>query len=169
MDVQELLFTALRASAIYVFLLVVLRLLGKRTVGHATAFDFMVALILGEVVDEPIYGDVPMAQALVAIGVIAGWHYVNSWLSYRSPRFDHLTGGSPTVLIRDGVIDRRGMRTERVNHEELWSMLRLNGIERLEDVREARLEPDGMLSVVKTDAAQEARREDVDRAIGKAA
>ena len=168
MDAQELLFTALRASAIYVFLLIVLRILGKRTVGHATAFDFMVALILGEVVDEPIYGDVPMAQALVAIGVIAAWHYVNSWLSYRSPRFDHLAGGSPTVLVRDGVIDRRGMRTERVNHEELWSMLRLNGIDRLEDVREARLEPDGMLSVLKTEAAQEARREDVERA-GKAA
>ena len=53
MDMHELGLTALRASAIYVFLLVVLRVLGKRTVGHATAFDFMIALILGEVVDEP--------------------------------------------------------------------------------------------------------------------
>jgi uncharacterized membrane protein YcaP (DUF421 family) len=169
MDFHELGLTALRASAVYVFLLVVLRLLGKRTVGHATAFDFMVALILGEVVDEPIYGDVPLAQAFIAIGVIAAWHYLNSYLSYRSERFDRLAGGSPTVLVKDGQMVRDGMRSERVNKEELWSMLRLNGIDRLEDVREAALEPDGMLSVIKTDAAQEVRKEDLDRVLGTAA
>lgn len=169
MDFHEPGLTALRASAIYVVLLVVLRVLGKRTVGHATAFDFMIALILGEVVDEPIYGDVPLAQAFVAIGVIAAWHYVNSWLSYRSERFDHLAGGSPTLLVKDGKMVARGMRSERVNRAELMSMLRLNGIDRLEDVREASLEPDGMLSVIKTDAAQEARKEDLDRVLGTAA
>src|SRR5688500_10419356 len=78
MEWQELGYTALRASLIDIFLLVVIRLLGKRTVGHATAFDFIVALILGEVVDEPIYGDVPFMQGLVVIAVIAAWHWTNS-------------------------------------------------------------------------------------------
>lgn len=169
MDYQELALTALRATAIYVFLLVVLRLLGKRAVGDATAFDFMVALILGEVVDEPIYGDVPLVQGLVVIGVIAGWHAVNSYLSYRSPRFDRLAGGSPDVLIRNGVIDRKAMRRERLNDEELWVLLRLQQIERLEDVKEATLEPDGQLSVIKTDAARELTRADVATLLGRVA
>lgn len=169
MDYQDLAWTALRATAIYVFLLVVLRCLGKRAVGDATAFDFMVALILGEVVDEPIYGDVPLLQGFVAIAVIAGWHAVNSYLSYRSPRFDRLTGGSPTVLVRDGEIDRKAMRRERINEAELWTLLRLQQIDELRDVKEATLEPDGELSVIKADGARELTRADVGRLLDRAA
>jgi uncharacterized membrane protein YcaP (DUF421 family) len=169
MDWQELVLTALRATLIYTFLLVVIRLLGKRTIGHSTAFDFMVALILGEVVDEPIYGDVPVVQALVVIAVIAAWHWVNSWLSYRSPWIDWLTAGVPRVLVRDGAIDRAAMAKELVNEEELWSMLRENGIERLEDVKTATLESGGKLSVLKTAEARELRKGDLDRLRGRVA
>ena len=169
MDLQELAFTALRASAIYVFLLIVVRLLGKRTVGSATAFDFMVALILSEVVDEPIYGDVSMTQGMLVIAVIAGWHLVNSYLSYRSQRFDRLVGGEPTVLVKDGAMVPRGMRQERINEEELGSLLRLQGIENLRDVKQATLEPDGLLSVLRSDDAQELRKSDLDRVLRKAA
>jgi uncharacterized membrane protein YcaP (DUF421 family) len=169
MDVHELAMTALRATAVYVFLLVVVRLLGKRTVGGATAFDFMVALILSEVVDEPIYGDVPLVQGLLAIAVVAGWHAVNSYLSYRSRRFDRLTGGEPTVLVKNGAIMRDGMRKERMNDEELWSLLRLHGIDELGDVKEATLEPDGLLSVLKTDDARELQKRDLDEVLRRAA
>jgi uncharacterized membrane protein YcaP (DUF421 family) len=169
MDINELAMTALRATAIYVFLLVVVRLLGKRTVGAATAFDFMVALILSEVVDEPIYGDVPLVQGLLVIAVVAGWHAVNSYLSYRSQRFDRLTGGEPTVLVEDGKIVRRAMRRERINEAELRSLLRVQGIEELADVKTATLEPDGVLSVIKTDEAQELQKRDLDRVLRKAA
>ena len=169
MDYHELAMTALRATAIYVFLLVVMRFLGKRAVGDATAFDFIVALILGEVVDEPIYGDVPLVQGLLVIAVIAGWHAVNSYLGYRSPRFDRLTGGSPTILVRDGAIDRKALRRERINDAELRVMLRLHQIEDLKDVKEATLEPDGQLSVIKTDEARELTRSDVARLLGRAA
>ena len=168
MDVHELAMTALRATIIYGFLLVIVRLLGKRTVGGATAFDFMVALILGEVVDEPIYGDVPLVQGLLVIAVVAGWHGVNSYLSYRSERFDRLAGGQPTVLVKNGALVRKGMRQERINEEELWSLLRLQGIENLRDVKQATLEPDGLLSVLKTDAARELQKRDLE-AVRKAA
>jgi uncharacterized membrane protein YcaP (DUF421 family) len=161
MDVQELALTALRATVIYFFLLVVVRLLGKRTIGHSTAFDFIVALILGEVVDEPIYGDVPLVQALLVIAVIGGWHAVNAYLSYRSQTFDRLTGGSPTALIRDGQLDRRAMRRERVNEGDLRSLLRLQQIDDLSEVKLATLEPNGGLSVIKTDRARELRKGDL--------
>jgi uncharacterized membrane protein YcaP (DUF421 family) len=169
MDIHELAMTALRASIIYVFLLVIVRFLGKRTVGSATAFDFMVALILSEVVDEPIYGDVPLVQGLLVIAVVAGWHAVNSYLSYRSKRFDRLTGGGPTELVRNGALVRDGMRKERVNEGELWSLLRLQGIEDLRDVKRATLEPDGLLSVIKTDGARELQKRDLDAVLRKAA
>lgn len=84
MDPQDLMLTALRASLIYFFLLFVVRILGKREVGNTSAFDLIVALMLGEVVDEAIYGDVSMAKGMLAIGVIAVWHLINSWASYRN-------------------------------------------------------------------------------------
>jgi uncharacterized membrane protein YcaP (DUF421 family) len=161
MDWQELAYTAARATVIYMFLLVVIRLLGKRTVGHSTAFDFMVALILGEVVDEPIYGDVPFAQGLVVIAVIAAWHWTNSWLSYRSRGIDWLTGGQPRVVVKDGTVDRGAMAKELLNEAELWSLLREQGIERLEDVKTATLEPGGKLSVLRTEHAREIRKADL--------
>ena len=169
MDTHELAMTALRTTAIYVFLLVIVRLLGKRTIGSATAFDFMVALILSEVVDEPIYGDVPLIQGMLVIAVVAGWHGINSYLSYRSERFDRLAGGEPTVLVKDGVIVPRGMKQERINAEELRSLLRLQGIDDLRDVKQATLEPDGLLSVLKTDEARELQKRDLEAVFRRAA
>jgi uncharacterized membrane protein YcaP (DUF421 family) len=67
MDATELLLTAARALAVYALLLAVIRVLGKREVGNFTAFDLLVALMLGEVVDEIIYGEVEFAQGAVAI------------------------------------------------------------------------------------------------------
>jgi uncharacterized membrane protein YcaP (DUF421 family) len=64
MDTSELLFTALRATFVYFFLLLVVRILGKREIGATSAFDLIVALILGEVVDEIIYGDVTLLQGV---------------------------------------------------------------------------------------------------------
>lgn len=163
MDAQELALTAGRAFIIYVFLLAVVRLLGKRTVGNFSAFDLIVALILGEIVDEPIFGDVPMAQALLAIAVVAVLHAGNEFLSYRSTAFDRLTSGGSTVLVRNGVPDRRALAKERINEEELMSLLRMQSIDNLADVREARLEPSGQLSVLKTDQAKELKKGDLQR------
>jgi uncharacterized membrane protein YcaP (DUF421 family) len=151
MELREVALVALRGLVIYVFLLALLRVMGKRTVGGPTVFDFMVALILGELVDEPIYGDAPLVQALVALATVAGLHYLNSYLGYRSSIFDRLTGGSPRVLVRNGRVDEDALAREHVNSNELMSMLRANQIERLEQVKLATLEPDGHLSVLKAE------------------
>ena len=169
MDVQELAFTAGRSLVIYAFLLVVVRLLGKRAVGNFSAFDLIVALILGEVVDEPIYGDVPVIQALLAIAVVAFLHYVNSLLSFRSVTFDRLTGGVARVLVRNGEIDRDGLAMERVNEEELKALLRMQEVDELGEIKEARLEASGHLSVIKTEQAKELQKGDLKRAFKEGA
>ena len=86
MDPRELMLTAARAAAVYVFMLIVIRALGKRTVGNFSAFDLIVALMLGEVVDEIIYGDVLFIQGAVAIVAIAALAYADAWLAYFAPR-----------------------------------------------------------------------------------
>src|SRR5574339_1245366 len=161
MDLTELMWTALRASFVYLFLLVVVRLLGKREIGASSAFDLVVALILGEVVDEIIYADVTILQGVVAIGVVAVWHLVNSWASYKSSFIDRLTGAPPTVVVKNGEIQRKNLAKERLNEQELFSELRMMGVDDVKEVKQATLEPNGKISVIQEELAKPVQRQDL--------
>src|SRR5512145_2578539 len=102
MDFQELLMTAARAAGVYALMLVVIRALGKRTVGNFSAFDLLVALMLGEIVDEMIYGDVRFIQGTVAIVAIATITYAESWLSYWDHGMEAILEGKPTIVVKKG-------------------------------------------------------------------
>lgn len=164
MDVNELLYTALRASFVYLFLLLIVRVLGKREIGSTSAFDLVVALILGEVVDEIIYGDVTILQGVVAIVVVAVWHLLNSWASFKSEFIDRLTGAPPTVLVRNGEIQRKHLAQERLNEDELFSELRMMGVDDPKEVKQATLEPNGKISVILEDWAKPVQYQDVTEA-----
>jgi uncharacterized membrane protein YcaP (DUF421 family) len=160
MDIQELLLTAARAVAVYVLMLIVIRALGKRTVGNFSAFDLLVALMLGEVVDEIIYGDVRFIQGTVAIVVIGALAYVDSWLAF-FPALEAILEGKPTIVVRDGEFDRKGMRAERMNESDVLGHLRGQGIHDMREVHLAIVENDGSVSVLKQTWAQEAQKADV--------
>ena len=161
MDPQELLLTAIRGVGVYVLMLVVIRLLGKRSVGAFSAFDLLVALMLGEVVDEIIYGDVSFLQGVVAIVVIAVLHYVTGWAAYASKALDHILEGSPTVIIRNGELDRKGLAAERINEEDALSFLRLHSIDDMREVKLASVEPSGQISIIKEDWAEAVQKGDL--------
>ena len=150
-----------RIGATYLFLLLLLRLAGKRTIGQATPFDFIVALVLGDFPDDVIWGDVPVAQGIVAFGTIMTLHLAVAYASYRSVRVDRLVSGSPTVVVRHGRRRRKGMAAVRMNEPDLDVQLRLHGRARLTDVAEAIIEPNGRLSLRPTPAAQTAERRDL--------
>jgi uncharacterized membrane protein YcaP (DUF421 family) len=171
MDIQELAMTAARTAVIYIFLLIVLRVLGKRTVGNFTPFDLtvgnftpfdlVVAFMMSEVVDEPIFGDVPLVQGLLAITMVALLHFANSYLSFRSLTFDKLVGGEPKVVIRDGELQWDEMASERINEEELCSLLREQQVDDIQEVKRGTLETNGVLSVIKKEEAKELQKGDV--------
>lgn len=160
-DIRELVWTALRASFVYLFLLLVVRILGKREIGNTSAFDLVVALILGEVVDEIIYGDVTILQGVIAIVVVALWHLVNSWASFKSDFIDKLTGAPPTVVVKNGQIQRKNLAKERLNEAELFSELRMMGVENVKEVKQATLEPNGTVSVLLEEWAKPVQRQDM--------
>jgi uncharacterized membrane protein YcaP (DUF421 family) len=163
MDLQELLLTSARAAAVYVLMLSVVRLLGKRTVGNFSAFDLIVALMLGEVVDEIIYGDVRFIEGTVAIVTLSALAAGDSWASSRNQRIQSIVEGRPTVVVRDGDFVRKGMREERLSEQDVLAMLRLEGVRDLREIRLATLETDGEMSVLRYDWAEPAQRADVSR------
>lgn len=161
MDWQELGMTAARGVLVYVAMLVVIRILGKRTIGNFTAFDLLVALMLGEVVDEIIYGDVSIAQGLVAIVVVAAAKYVTAWLTFWDHGLNKILEGTPTEIVRHGEFVREGMREELMNEKEVLATLRLQGVADMREVERAVLEVDGEVSVIKEDWAEPLRKVDV--------
>jgi uncharacterized membrane protein YcaP (DUF421 family) len=150
----------LRASIVYVVLLVLLRLSGKRTVKETTPFDFVVALMVGDFPDDVIWGEVPMVQGVVAVGTILGLHGLVLYATYRSQRLDRLIG-SPAVIVRDGMPLPSRLRRERIAPDALRSGLRERGIGDLAEVGEVTVEPNGQLSVRPHEGARLADRRDL--------
>ena len=162
MDPRELMLTAARAAAVYALMLVVIRALGKRTVGNFSAFDLIVALMLGEVVDEIIYGDVQFMQGTVAIVAIGALAYTDSWLAFYDHGMEAVLEGKPTVVVRDGAFDRKGMRQERMNEKDVLAALRTDGVHDMREVHLAVVEHDGHVSVLKHSWAEPAQKADID-------
>jgi uncharacterized membrane protein YcaP (DUF421 family) len=161
MDTHELLMTALRALGVYVLMLVVIRVLGKRTVGNFSAFDLLVALMLGEIVDELIYGDVSFLQGVVAIGVIALAEYGTNWLSYFDHGMNAILEGTPAVIVKNGEFQHNVMRRERMNRTDVLAALRLQGIDDVREVKLATVETDGEVSVIQEEWAEPVQKSDL--------
>jgi uncharacterized membrane protein YcaP (DUF421 family) len=161
MEIRELLMTAARAAAVYGLMLIVVRALGKRTIGNLSAFDLIVALMLGEVVDEMIYGDVRFIQGTVAIVVLGAVAYADSLLCYWDRCMEAILEGKPTIVVKRGEFHRPGMRRERMNEKDVLAALRTYGVRDMREVEYALVEHDGTVSVVPFDWAQPLIKADI--------
>ena len=156
---------ALRALAAFVFLLVLLRLSGKRAVAQASPFDFVLALMLGELVDKFLTAHVAAPQFLVATGTLAVLHAFTARASHASHFFARFVEGEPVVFQRGGVPLAAALRRERLSGGEVEEMLRHHGLDLADwdEVVEARLETSGHASVLAQDRAREAQKRDLQR------
>lgn len=153
-----------RTVVIYALMLLMIRITGKRTIGNLTAFDMLIALIMGDLAGDAIYGDVPLGSAVVAVLSLSGLHYANSWLSYCVPRAGAWLEGRPTPIVEEGKWRLEGLRRERMTEQEARGELRLEGIEDLSEVKLAQVENDGQVSVIRENWAEPVRRCDVEGA-----
>ena len=161
MTAPGLLAIAGRVAIVYVLMLGMIRVLGKRTIGNLTAFDMLVALIMGDLAGTAIYGEVPIMSAVVAVATLSLIHYANSWLVLDRPQVARLLEGEATAIVEHGRLVRRGLKREHMSEEEALAELRLEGIDDLSQVKLARVERDGRVSVVREEWAEPARRGDV--------
>jgi len=156
---------AVRALAAFLFLLILLRLSGKRAVAQASPFDFVLALILGELVDKFLTARVEARQFLVAAGTLSLVHGFTSVASHASHAFARFVEGEPVVFQRGGVPIPAALRGERLSGGEVQEMLRHHGLDPTDadEVAEARLETSGHVSVTAQGWAREAQKSDAPR------
>jgi uncharacterized membrane protein YcaP (DUF421 family) len=141
-----------RTSAIYLVVVIAIRLLPKRQAGSLSPHDVMVLVLMGGLTSKAMEGESKSAtEYLFMICVLLFWGYVFSWLAHRFPRLRPLQQENPTPLVQHGRLLRRNMQREIITEEELLASLRKEGISDITEVRQAILEADGQISVIKYD------------------
>jgi len=138
-----------RVSVVYLFLYFLLRFVLKRESGALGLTDLLVIVLIADAVQNGMAGEYrTILGALVVSTTIVFWDYVLSWLSFRSPRLRRLIRPGPLLLVKNGRPIKRALQSELITEEELMGELRLQGIDRIEDVREAYMEENGQISVI---------------------
>jgi uncharacterized membrane protein YcaP (DUF421 family) len=139
----------LRSAVVYVFLLVLLRLTGKRQVGQLAPFDLVLLLVLSNSVqnsmnggDNSLVGGLVSAVTLVAVNAAVGY------MTYRSKRLEAFIEGRPEILIHNGKLIEAVMASAKLTQHELHAALRQSGCSCVEEVHTAVLENNGAISVV---------------------
>jgi uncharacterized membrane protein YcaP (DUF421 family) len=141
-----------RIAIIYVFLLIALRLMGKREFGQLTPFELVTLLLIPEILTEALHaGESSLTAAFIGVSTLLSLVFITSVLAYRVPWIGRWTEGRPVVLVQNGDLVAWAMHRERVSPEEVLSELHKTGLERIDQVKWGVLETDGKISFVPLD------------------
>jgi uncharacterized membrane protein YcaP (DUF421 family) len=143
---------AVRSAIIYLFLVIALRVGGKREVGQLTTPDLVVLLVVANGVQNAMVGqNTTVLGGVVSTVAVIGVAKVVQIAVSRSRRLEKALIGEPRILIIDGVPDPRAMREEEISMDELLAALREHGVEHVNEVHLAVLEVDGSISMIPAD------------------
>lgn len=140
----------IRGVVMYFFLLIVIRIAGKRTLAEITAFDLILLLIISESTQQALVGnDFSLTNAFILIITLVSIDIALSILKQRSWRFDKWIEGTPVVIMKDGVVLREVLRKSRIDETDILEAARkLRGLERLDQIKFAILEKDGGITII---------------------
>jgi uncharacterized membrane protein YcaP (DUF421 family) len=145
----------LRGSAVYWFLFLIFRFVLRRDVGAVGIADVLLLVLIADAAQNAMSADYhSITEGLILVSTIVGWNWLLDSLSSKSPRFARLVAPQALVLIRNGRVHHANLRREMLTLDDLKSRLRLQGVERIADVKIAHLEEDGQISVIRTRARE---------------
>jgi uncharacterized membrane protein YcaP (DUF421 family) len=134
----------LRPAVVYLFLVVVLRVFGKRELAQLNPFDLVVLLSLSNTVQNAIIGnDNSLTGGLIGAFALLAINYIVVRYLFRHRRLDQIFEGKPTTLVEDGKVLKRGLAKELLTHSELMTVLHRQGFNGLNEVERCVLEPGG--------------------------
>src|ERR687886_2554597 len=140
---------ALRAVAVFGFIYVLTRIIGRRELSSLEPFDLILLIVLGDAVQQGLtQDDYSVTGAITVITTFAVLQVLLSYLNFRVPRLRPILDGEPIVIVQDGKVLERNLKRERLTVEELAEEARTNQIASLEDVQWAVLETSGQISFI---------------------
>jgi uncharacterized membrane protein YcaP (DUF421 family) len=153
-----------RASLVYLGMLALLSFARNRDAGPLSLSNLLTLVLMAAATHHALAGkSESVADGLLLVVTIFAWSYAIDWLGYRFPAFKRMISPRPLPVIDHGKLLHGNMRRESISEEDLVSHLRRRGIERVEDVKRAYVEPDGELSIIthKGDAEPPTRKPSV--------
>jgi uncharacterized membrane protein YcaP (DUF421 family) len=142
--------TVLRGLAVYVFLLLVFRIAGKRTLAETTTFDLVLLLILSETIQQALVGnDSSMTSGFLLVITLVTLNVLFSMLKVRYPMFERWIDGLPVIVVENGKALTDRMKRLRLDEDDVMEAAReLQGLERLEQIKYAVVERSGHITIV---------------------
>ncbi|MGE7881291.1 DUF421 domain-containing protein [Bacillus sp. NPDC094077] len=149
-----------RTMLLYIIILIIFRLMGKREIGELSVLDLVVFIMLGEMAVVAIENtDKSLWHQLVPMTFLMCIQIILSVISLKFQRFRHLIEGEPAILINAGKIDEKKMRKQRYNIDDLMMQLREQGVGDVRDVEYAILEPSGKLSIFQKQKSKKSKND----------
>jgi uncharacterized membrane protein YcaP (DUF421 family) len=138
-----------RGTIVYLFLLILLRLTGKRQIGQLAPFDLVLLLVLSNAVQNSMNGgDNSLVGGLISAATLVALNYGVGYATFKSKKLEALIEGRPQVIIHNGKVFEDVMRSAKLTHHELSAALRRSGCTCAEEVQMAILENNGSISIV---------------------
>jgi uncharacterized membrane protein YcaP (DUF421 family) len=140
---------ALRGIALFCFIYLLTRVIGRRELSSLQPFDLILLIVLGDTIQQGLtQDDYSITGALIAVGTIASLQVFTSWGAFRFPWLRRVLEGHPIVLVEDGRVIEKNLRRERLTIDDLAEQARTNELASLEDVKWAIFEPSGTISFI---------------------
>lgn len=150
----EIIFSViLRTLIVTLLILTIIRWLGNKGIGQLNSFELLIIIGIGSIIGDPMVytEEISIPQAISAVVIIVvifkGIDYVTS----RSKRFTRILVAQPVQLVKDGKYLVSGLKKARISDDEFKSLMRLNGIKKLEEVKESYLEMNGQVSFIRVE------------------
>lgn len=147
--------TAIRTVIIYIFIILALRVTGKRQVGELQPIELVVTLLISDLAVVPMQeSGIPLTSGLIPIAVLVCLELVLSTLMMKSTKLSEIISGNPVVVIQNGVIQQQAMRQLRLGVDDLTETLRQQGVFDLHSVSCAIVETSGKISVLQSEKSK---------------
>jgi uncharacterized membrane protein YcaP (DUF421 family) len=139
-----------RGTAVYWFLFLLFRFVLRRDAGALGIADILLLVLIADASQNAMSGGYQsLSEGALLVATIAGWNWLMDLASYHLPAVRRFAEAPPLVLVRRGRLQLRNMRREYITNQELMACLREQGIDKLADVKIARMEADGQISVIR--------------------
>jgi uncharacterized membrane protein YcaP (DUF421 family) len=142
----------IRATVIYLLILVFTRVLGRRELSQLQPFDLILLVVIGDLIQQGVtQNDLSVTGVIVILSTIGALQVLVSTVVYRFQRLRPMLTGEPVVIVQNGKPIERNMKRERITIEDVAEQARLNQIESLEQIKFAVLETSGQISFIRKD------------------
>jgi uncharacterized membrane protein YcaP (DUF421 family) len=153
---------AIRCIVTFSYLLLMLRINGKTVISQSTAFDFVLSLILGDLIDDFLFAEVSASRFVVASFALVLADLTVKFIGHRNDSFNFLVNGHPSVIVRNGKSEKSAMKSEYLSESDLLAFLRLRGYDEQtrNEIESAILEDSGHVSVIEKQEYKPVQKKD---------